>query len=339
MSNVLEFNPQRPRRRRTRASDAIGIPCGAQLLLCLESWTLAIESKNLSPKTHRSYTDSVKMLIAYLDEHHMPCDAERVQAEHIRAFIVHERLRTSAASADVHFRNLRVFWGWLCSDEGGPERTTASPVLAGDRPQVAKKAKKYITQDEQRKLLAAASSNSFEDRRDKALMTILYDSGPRATGITNVRYTPRNESTHDVDLKGRRIRIRLKGGDERWIPLGAKAVQALDRYIRARSAHSRASTSPWLWLGIQGHRVDHFGAEGLRDMLARRAEDARIRKITPHGYRGTAAHQLLRAGASKDAVQRILGWKTSEMVEHYTDELADERALEIHARYSPSDLI
>lgn len=338
-NNVIEFNPDRSRRRRTSAaSRAIPIPRGADLRTCLESWGLSLQAKNLAAKTFRSYTDSVKAFIEYLDGNNLPCDAERVQAEHFRAFIVREIHRTSAASADVHYRNLRVFWNWLCSEEGGPERTSPSPVLKGDRPQVAKKAKKYISEDEQRQLLATARSNSFEDRRDLALMMILYDSGPRASGIMGVRFTPRDPEANDVDIRGRRLRIRLKGGDEHWLPLGSRAVQALDRYIRARSAHSKAQTSPWLWLGIQGRNTSHMTSEGLRDMLARRGQLAGIAdRVTPHRYRGTAAHELLKAGAGKEVVQRVLGWRTAEMVEHYTDALADERAREVHARLSPAD--
>lgn len=336
--NVIDFTTRQSRKRRpTRASEAIPIPRGAHLERCLESWELALESANKSPKTIRSYTDVARKFIAYLADNSLPCDAERVAAEHVRAFIVREIHRTSPATADVAWRNLHVFFGWLCADDIG-ERTTPSPVLRADRPHVPRKVKEYVTEDEQRRMLATARSNSFEDRRDRALLTILYDSGPRASGIMNVRYTPRDPGTHDVDLKGRRLRITLKGGDELWLPLGATAAQALDRYVRARSAHSRAQTSPWLWLGIQGRNTAHMSPEGLRDMLTRRAGQAGIRRrIRPHDYRGTAAHELLRSGAGKEAVQRILGWKTGDMVEHYTDALADERAREAHAKHSPAD--
>ncbi|MEV4837750.1 tyrosine-type recombinase/integrase [Nonomuraea sp. NPDC049486] len=335
--NVIDFTTRQPRKRRpTRASQAIPIPHGAHLTQCLESWTLALESANKSPKTIRSYTDVARKFVAYLADNSLPCDAERVAAEHVRAFLVAERERTSAASADVAWRNLHVWFGWLCSDEIG-ERTTASPVLKKDRPNVPAKVRQYISPDEQRQLLATAAGKSFEDRRDRALMTILYDSGPRASGIMGVRWTPRDPGTHDVDLRGRRLRIVLKGGDELWLPLGATAAQALDRYLRARSGHSKAQTSPWLWLGIQGRNTSHMSPEGLRDMLARRAGQAGIRKVTPHDYRGTATHELLKSGAGKEAVQRILGWKTADMVDHYSDGLADERAREIHARHSPAD--
>ncbi|MFB4276084.1 tyrosine-type recombinase/integrase [Nonomuraea sp. MTCD27] len=340
MSNVVEFNRDRPTRKRrtSAASRAIPVPRGAHLQHCLESWELSLQAKNLAEKTFRSYTDSVKAFIAYLDGHSLPCDAEAVDAAHVRAFIVREIHRTSPASADVHYRNLRVFWNWLCSDEGGPERTTASPVLKGDRPNVPSKVRKHIGEDEQRRLLATARSSSFEDRRDLALLTVLYDSGPRASGLMNVRYTPRTPDTHDVDLKGRRVRIRLKGGNEHWVPLGAESVRALDRYIRARSAHSRALTSPWLWLGIQGRNTAHMSPEGLRDMLARRGVLAGIAgKVHPHRYRGTATHQLLAAGASEGDVQEVMGWRTRDMVALYGRDLAQERARETHARLSPAD--
>jgi site-specific recombinase XerD len=334
--NVIEFNPGRRRRGTSAASRAIGIPRGADLTTCLDSWTIHLESANKSPKTIRSYTDVAKMFIAYLAENHLPGDAERVQAEHVRAFLIYERHRTSPASADVAFRNLRVWFNWLCS-EG--ERTSSSPVQPADRPEVPRKVRKYISEDEQRRLLATARSNSFEDRRDAALLLILYDSGPHASGIMSVRYTPRDPETNDVDLKNRRLRIVLKGGDEHWLPVGRKATAALDRYLRARSAHSKAHTSPWLWLGIQGRNTSHMTSEGLRDMLRRRGELAGVPGVHPHRYRGTAAHELLRAGAGREVVQRVLGWKTSDMVDHYTGELADERAREVHARLSPGDRI
>ena len=55
----------------------------------------------------------------------MPADVEGVEAEHLRAFLLAEELRTSAASAAVHFRNLRVFFGWLAREE---ERTNPNPM-------------------------------------------------------------------------------------------------------------------------------------------------------------------------------------------------------------------
>src|SRR5690606_15108335 len=119
--------------------------------------------------------------------------------------------------------------------------------------------------EEIRAILKTCSGADFESRRDTAIIRILADNGARVGGMASMRVA-------DVDLRGRRIRIRLKGGDEHWIPLGAKAAQALDRYLRARSAHPRARTSPWLWLGVKGRNTDRMTESGLYRMVRRRGE-------------------------------------------------------------------
>lgn len=330
MAEVIAFDPSRTRRRTTSRPPAV--PRGADLDILLDSWTLALESANKAPTTIRSYTDTVKAFIAFLAEHSMPTDAEGVQAEHVRAFIKAEITRTSPASADLRFRNLSVWWNWMCDPEQS-ERRQSSPVRKSDRPKVTSKKHRYLTDDEVRALLKVCTGTEFEARRDTAIILFLYDNGTRRRGVAGIRL-------EDVDLRGRRIRIMLKGGDEHWAPIGAQAAAALDRYIRARSKHPKAKDSPWLWLGMQGRGTEHFGHDGLYRMLRRRGVEACIEGIVkPHRFRGTATHNLLKAGASRGDVQKILGWKTGDMVDRYSEELSEERARETHRRLSPGDRI
>lgn len=326
-NTVVPFTPgRRPARRATRRTT---MPAGAPLETLIDSWALALDAANKSPKTIRSYTDTAKMLTRFLQAQNMPADAERVQAEHIRAFLKHERERTSEASASTHYRNLRVFWNWVISEE---DRTSPSPVKKEDQPQVARKARKYLTVDELTALLEACRGGDFGSRRDTAIFRILIDNGARVRGLADICLA-------DLDLKGKRIRIRLKGGDELWVPIGSKTASAIDRYLRMRAGHPKAGESPWLWLGVQGRATRHLTHWGVRQMLARRGEQAGVEHVHPHRFRGTAAHELLKAGAGEGDVQRILGWKSREMVELYTQELAEERARETHARLAPGDRI
>ena len=69
------------------------------------------EAAGKSPRTVRSYLDSIRVLHAFLAARGMPTDVEETDAEHLRAFILSEEQRTSAVSAAVHFRNLRVYFG------------------------------------------------------------------------------------------------------------------------------------------------------------------------------------------------------------------------------------
>jgi site-specific recombinase XerD len=82
---------------------------------------------------------------------------------------------------------------------------------------------------------------------------MLIDTGLRVSGLANLRYDLDDEDRNDVFLAQRRLPIRLKGGDETWVPIGKKAAAALDRYMRVRARHEQAFwLVPWLWLGVQG---------------------------------------------------------------------------------------
>ena len=117
-------------RRNRGRRDGSPAPAGPPLIAFVTSWQLALEAASKSKRTVRSYTDSVKALHAFLVGQDMPADVDGVDAEHLRAFLLAEERRTSAASAAVHFRNLRVFFGWLASEE---ERSNPNPMDRGSK--------------------------------------------------------------------------------------------------------------------------------------------------------------------------------------------------------------
>jgi site-specific recombinase XerD len=321
--------------RRSRARRARVVESGPPLSTFVESWQLSLEAAAKSDRTVRSYTDSLRALCKFLVAQDMPADSEGIDAPHIRAFLLAEEKRTSAASAAVHFRNLRVFFGWLVK-EG--ERENPNPMDRVDGPKVPKKAKDFFTDDELARLLKTCAGNGFMDRRDTAILRVLIDTGMRVSGLANLRYDPDDESSNDVFLTKKRLRIRLKGGDEIWVPIGKKTANALDRYIRARGKHKNSS-SPWLWLGVQGHNTAHMTASGVRGVVERRGEQAGIQNVHPHRFRRTFADSWLAAGGSTDDLMHITGWKTYDMVREYTEARGIARAHNVHARLSPGDRI
>jgi len=308
---------------------------GVDIAAFVTSWQLSLDAAGKSPRTVRSYTDSVKALRAFLVAQDMPADAEQVDAEHVRAFLRAEQQRTSAASAAVHFRNLRVYFGWL-TREG--ERTNPNPIDRVEAPKVTKRARRLFEDADLVALLRTCQGASFEDRRDAAIMRIFIDTGMRVSSLVNLRYDPDDENRNDVFLLQRRLRLRLKGGNETWVPIGKKSAAALDSYIRVRTRHSSAS-SPWLWLGKQGHNLAHLTDSGIRVMLTRRGEQAGVQNVHPHRFRRSFADNWLAAGGSTDDLMHITGWKTHDMVREYTEARGISRAHSAHARLSPGDRI
>lgn len=336
MSNVVPLTAARTRRRGAPAARRPERPAGALLVpTMVDSWRIALEAADKSPRTIGSYTRTVELFAGWLEATGRRADTE-IEAEDVRLFLSAERERTSAASAAVHFRNLRVFWGWVAK-EG--ERTFANPMVNVEPPKVAEKVKTYFDDDQLATLLKTCGGSSFEDRRDQAIMRVLIDTGVRVGGLVSIRFSRTDESINDVFLREKRLRIVLKGGDEHLIPLGKKAVQALDRYLRARDKHPKGPTSPFLFLGVKGRDTSRMTESGVYQMIRRRGEQAGISDAHPHRFRRTFADQYLEGGGTVDGVMAVAGWKSYEMVRKYAGDRAMERARKLHERLSPGDRI
>ena len=234
VANMGNARRKRGRRETTHA------PAGPSLRTFITSWQLSLEAAGKSPRTVRSYTDSVRALCVFLDAQGMPSDVEGVAADHLRAFLLAEERRTSAPSAAVHFRNLRMFFGWLVRED---ERTAPSPVDRVGKPKVAKKAKAFFEDDELARLLKACQGSTFEDRRDTAMIRIFMDTGMRVSGLSNLRFDPDEDGHNDLFLTQRRLRVRLKGGDD----LGADRQEVR---CRLRPVHPRPCPPPARLLAV-----------------------------------------------------------------------------------------
>ncbi len=298
----------------------------------LPSWELALDGANKSPHTIKSYVASVRSLARYLRDHSMPDSLEDTGAEHIRAFLRDERERTSPATAQRHYRNLHVWYAWL---EAEGELPGDNPMRRVEKPKVPQTVKPFFQDGDIAALLNAASGSTFDARRDMAIISILVDTGVRVSGLAGLRYGDGDDN--DVYLAEKRLRIRLQGGDVTYVPIGRKTATDLDRYLRARDRHPRAS-SPWLWLQMR-NRAEHFTATGIRQMLERRGRQAGVPNVHPHRFRHTFADSWLAAGGNVDELMNIAGWKSITMPLAYARGRGISRAAEAHARLSPRDRI
>jgi len=302
----------------------------------LPSWQLALESANRSPKTIKSYTASVRSLAEFLRDHDMPDDVDKVGSEHIRAFLLAERERTSPAFAQQHYRNLHVYFRWI---EAEGERLQPNPMVKVEKPSVPEVVKPFFTEAEITALLRACSGQDFESRRDAAIIRILVDTGVRVSGLVNLRFSAEDEEKTDVFLQLRRLRVTLKGGDQWWVPIGRKTAAAIDRYLRARARHPRAS-SPWLWLAVRSSvRGEHLTDTGVRLMLERRGKQAGVQNVTPHRFRHTFADKWLELGGNVDDLMNVAGWRSITMPLRYAKGRGVARAAAAHDRLSPGDRI
>ncbi len=308
----------------------------------LPDWRAHLESRNLSPLTVRSYTETGRFLADFLVARELPTAAAAIAKRHLEAFLA-DRLehRQAAATVARHYRNMQQLFGWLVDED----EVAASPMARMHPPQVPDKPVPYLTDDELIKLLKACAGKTYENRRDTAIIRALLDTGVRVAELAALQLRRRRKDRDrdeddaaelsDVDFDLDVLHVVAKGRRPRSVPFGTRTADALRRYLRARARHPKAAASDAFWLGAKGPMTD----SGIRQMLERRGADAGVPNVYPHRFRHTGAHAWLEAGGQETDLMRLMGWRSRQMVARYAASAAEARARQAHKRMALGDRV
>jgi integrase/recombinase XerD len=177
------------------------------------------------------------------------------------------------------------------------------------------------------RLLGAPDPRTRLGRRDRAALETLYATGCRASEVAGLRPV-------DLNLTDGLARCVGKGNKERQVPLGSRAIAALDVYLRLdRPALVRqrpgAST---VFVSKSGRPLSRVA---LWSIVKRHAQVAGLRSdISPHTLRHSFATHLLAGGADLRVVQEMLGHASIATTQVYT-RVELSRLRQIHARFHP----
>ena len=282
------------------------------LALLLPDWRTHLRARNVAPSTIASYQAVGANLLRFLHDKGMPTAAGRVTRDHLEAFLADLVDRVAPATCAKHYRSLQQLFRWLVEDG----EITDSPMARMRPPQVPEQPVAVFTDDELGRLLAACRGNTFEKRRDTALLRLLLDTGMRASELVGLMLA-------DLDHEQSVAHVMGKGRRGRAVPYGRKSADALRRYLRSRSTHP-AAQSPALWLGKKGDLT----TSGLAQLLERRATEAQVEGVHPHRFRHTFAHTWLANGGQEHDLMRLAGWQSPQMVGRYAASAGAERARE-----------
>lgn len=178
----------------------------------------------------------------------------------------------------------------------------------------------FLSEDEVRGLLAAPVTTTVLGIRDRALLTLLYATGIRASECAELKEC-------NVDLSCKTVRVRGKGGHERVIPMGKEAVNALDVYRRVRGP---VGPKQGFFRSRKGRAMSRFA---IYERVKANARRARISKaVSPHSLRHTFATHLVKAGEDIITVRDLLGHRCVTSTQIYLHTTAQDlrRAADRH---------
>jgi integrase/recombinase XerC len=281
----------------------------------IEEYQRALAAEdNASPHTLRNYGSDLRQLRAFLLEHGLASNdagddvsVERVDHLSVRSFLTHLLRRNRKSSVGRKLSAAKGFFRWL-SRRGLIARDPTAGIAT---PKKEQQLPAHLTVDDMFRLLDAPPRDTAAGLRDRAILELLYSSGLRVSELVGLDWT-------DIDAGLELVRVRGKGGKERLVPVGQKALAALAAY-RARLNQlcpPQPRDASAVYLNQRGSRLTTRSVARIVDRYVLASGIAS--KASPHALRHSFATHLLNAGADLRAIQELLGHASLSTTQKYT---------------------
>lgn len=265
----------------------------------LASWLRILRAERKSPHTLRMYRISVESFLRFCDEQQLPRALTKATVISYLAAQVDRQPSTVRLRLTV----LKLFARWLAAEEG----FDADPIVAIRAPKLDQRAVPDLSENEVRRMVKACNGAHLRDRRDKAMLVLLAETGLRSAELLAVDVT-------DIDLDGCVLDVRRgKGRKGRRVRFSPGAAAVLDRYLRARRTTVPSPSTGPLWLSPRGR----LSYAGLASTLKTRAEAAGVPNFHVHRLRHTAAVRWLKSGGTETGLMAHAGWGSLSMLDRY----------------------
>ena len=160
--------------------------------------------------------------------------------------------------------------------------------------------------------------------RDYVMFELLYSSGLRVSELISLKL-------EDINLEAGFIRVLGKGSKERIVPVHARALEGLKRYIRQyRQEILKKKRSPYLFVTNRGKSMTRQRFWQKIKALGRRLG----MDLSPHTIRHTFATHLLEGGADLRSLQKMLGHSDISTTQIYT-KVTTDRLKQVYTKHHP----
>jgi integrase/recombinase XerC len=259
--------------------------------------------RRLSGNTRLHYRRDLMELLAFCEKVGIP-DWRALDTHRVRQFAAETHRRgVGGRSIQRRLSATRGFYNFLLREQA----VTANPAHDVSAPKTTQRLPDTLSVDDMSRLLSVETDDPL-DVRDLAMLELMYSSGLRLSELVSL-------DTRDMDLEEGVLRVTGKGSKTRLVPIGRKAVQALEAWLQLRAAQLAGGETA-VFTGRSGQRL---GVRAVQQRVHRWAQRRGLPgDVHPHTLRHSFAGHLLESSGDLRAVQELLGHADISTTQIYT---------------------
>jgi integrase/recombinase XerC len=231
-------------------------------------------------------------------------DWQQIQTDTIRQALNDARL---AGLSPKSTQRLLSSWRSFFTYQQRHNLRDNNPVTGVQAPKADKKLPKHLDTEQIDHLLEQPIDQSDPLQvRDLAMLELTYSSGLRLSELAGLQLT-------DVDLQDASLRVTGKGNKTRLLPLGSKAKNAIQNWLKQRHLLTKGGNQS-LFISQRGTSIT---PRSIQQRTAKMATHQGL-KLHPHMLRHSFASHMLQSSGDLRAVQELLGHADISTTQVYT---------------------
>lgn len=277
-----------------------------------------MQQKNVSPQTIASYRDTFRLLLSFtknrLKKSPTQVTLDDIDAGLVLSFLseIEQKRHNSIRTRNARLTAIRSFMNYVCLQDP-LSLTTVQNILAIPLKRFNQPLMEFFTREEIKSLLNAPDLTTWCGRRDRAMFTVLYNTGARVSEMINMK-------VKDVVLyHSPSVHIHGKGRKERVVPLWPSTAKQLQDWLNYINALPDQNLFP----NRNGGPISRTGVTDRLQLAARTAAQyspqLKHRKISPHRIRHSTACHLLQSGVDLTVIALWLGHENPSTTHSYVE--------------------
>lgn len=262
--------------------------------------------RSLSINTFEAYQRDCAKFFNFMNENYPEINIHTVELKHLEEFLWQINLKNSSTRRIIS--GIKAYFKFLVLTD----RLDNNPCELLETSRIEKLLPVVLSHEEIQKMLSVIDKSTYHGFRDSVIIEVLYACGLRISELLNLK-------KGDIYFKHEYIKVLGKGNKERLVPIGEKALQLLDLYIRNHRSKLKKIDQKCKDIVFLNRRGRKLTRQYVFLAIKTAAQQAEIKKnIHPHILRHSFASALIQGGANLIVVKEMMGHASIVSTEIYT---------------------